>query len=83
MFLSLYLVEQYHYIIRQKKSLLMSFESEKLLLKRKHYMTRLVHGYQIKPMNALLQNLNDCQQIFRKLEACNLKALVKLKLTVP
>lgn len=81
MFLSLYLVEQYHYIIRQKKSLLISLESE-TLLKRKHYMTRLVHGYQIKLMNALLQNLNDCQQIFRKLEACNLKALVKLKLTV-
>ena len=31
-------------------------------------MTRLVHGYQVNPMNVLSQqNLRDCLQIFRKL----------------
>ena len=47
-------------------------------------MTGLVHGYQVKCMNVLSQeNLKDYLQMFHKLEARNLKTLMKLQLTVP
>ena len=59
----------------QEESFSINFDSVTLI-------KGLVHGYQVNLISLLSQqNLKDCLQTFRKLEA--LKTLVKLQITVP